>query len=48
MTIYAFTYAAISRTAEVAGATGIAGGAGPRARDDMISPCTLRNFRWMF
>jgi ribosomal protein S28E/S33 len=27
MTIYAFTYAAISRTVEVAGATGMAGGA---------------------
>jgi hypothetical protein len=27
MTIYAFTYAAISRTVEVAGAAGMAGGA---------------------
>jgi hypothetical protein len=45
MTVYAFTYAAISRTAGVAGATGIAGGAGLRARNGMISLCTLRNFR---
>jgi len=48
MSSYAFTYAAISRLAEVASAVGITRGVGSRARNDMISLCTPRNFRWTF